>query len=136
VKRQLRVIGAELLNEAEQNSAIGGKGSGKRIRRGVRPHIPGNNQRNSRVAMPDLAIHPPIHVSTHPDEPIRSLSAAAKFVRRHVAAHSQQDPATIELLARLDGASDEKAADAAGRAFAEWARQHNFLLAMPGSTTP
>jgi len=84
--------------------------------------------------MRDLAIHPPIHVTTHPDEPIRGLSAAAKFVRRHVDAQAPQDPGTIELLALLDGASDEQAADATGRAFAQWAQEHNLLLAMPSST--
>jgi len=84
--------------------------------------------------MPDLAIHPPIHVTTHPDEPIRSLSAAVKFVRRH--SESRSDPHTIELLARLEGASSEDAADQAGRAFAEWARERKLLLAMPGSAIP
>ncbi len=84
--------------------------------------------------MRDLAIHPPIHVTTHPDEPIRSLSAAVKFVRRH--REGQQDPGTIALLAQLEGASDVEAADAAGRAFAEWARAHNLLLAMPSQTAP
>lgn len=58
--------------------------------------------------MPDLAIHPPIHVTTHPDEPIRSVSAAAKFVRRH--AGEQPDPPTLELLAVLEGASSAEAA--------------------------
>src|SRR5258708_33384843 len=33
--------------------------------------------------MAELAIHPPVHLVTHPDEPVRSLEAAAKIVRRH-----------------------------------------------------
>jgi len=33
--------------------------------------------------MAEHAIHPPIHLVTHPDEPIRSLEAAAKVIRRH-----------------------------------------------------
>jgi len=34
--------------------------------------------------MAERAIHPPIHLVTHLDEPIRSLEAAAKVIRRHV----------------------------------------------------
>jgi hypothetical protein len=36
------------------------------------------------LRMGELAIHPPVHVSTHPDEPIRTLDAATEFVLRHV----------------------------------------------------
>ncbi len=84
--------------------------------------------------MPDFAIHPPVHVTTHPDEPIRSVSAAIKFVRRHD--EDRQDPQTIELLARLEGVSNADAADGAGWAFAEWAGERHLLLAVPTPTMP
>jgi len=37
--------------------------------------------------MAEHAIHPPIHLVIHPDEPIRSLDAAAKVIRRDAGDH-------------------------------------------------
>ena len=79
--------------------------------------------------MPDLAIHPPIHVVTHPDEPIRSVEAAAKFVRRHMEGRLD---AQAEALAReLETASTPEEADRAGRRFAAWTQASGLLLVPP-----
>jgi hypothetical protein len=79
--------------------------------------------------MAELAIHPPVHVSTHPDEPIRTLDAAAKFVQRHVDDATDSDVAL--LLAELRGASTPAHADLAGAAFRQWAEGRGLLLLPP-----
>ena len=76
--------------------------------------------------MAELAIHPPVILRTHPDEPIRSLEAAAKVVERH--AGDQPDRTTEGLLRRLGSVSSPEEADAVGRAFRAWAEQHGLLL--------
>jgi hypothetical protein len=53
--------------------------------------------------MAEHAIHPPIHLVIHPDEPIRSLEAAAKVFRRH--AGDRLDRNAEDLLHRIKGAS-------------------------------
>jgi hypothetical protein len=65
--------------------------------------------------MPEHAIHPPIHLVTHPDEPIRSLEAAAKVIRRH--AGDCPDRNAQDLLEQIKRASTLQEADAAGKAF-------------------
>jgi hypothetical protein len=79
--------------------------------------------------MLDLAIHPPVHVLTHPDEPIRSVHAAAKFVRRHL--EGGIDPSAEMLLNQLETAETSEEADTAGSAFREWAEQEGLLLVPP-----
>jgi hypothetical protein len=53
--------------------------------------------------MAEHAIHPPIHLVTHPDEPIRSLEAAAKVIRRH--AGDYLDRNAQDLLQHIKHAS-------------------------------
>jgi hypothetical protein len=79
--------------------------------------------------MAEFAIHPPVHLVTHPDEPIRSLEAAAKVVRRHAGTHP--DPKTDSLLRRLEVASSPEEAETAGNAFRTWAEAHGLLLIPP-----
>lgn len=79
--------------------------------------------------MGELAIHPPVHVSTHPDEPIRTLDAAEKFVVRHV--KDSNDSEVALLLAELRGASSPEQADRAGAAFRRWAEGRGLLLLPP-----
>ena len=79
--------------------------------------------------MAELAIHPPVHVSTHPDEPIRTLGAATKFVLRHASDANSSDIAL--LLAELRGASTPEHADRAGAAFRDWAQARGLLLLPP-----
>jgi hypothetical protein len=87
--------------------------------------------------MAELAIHPPVHVVTDPDEPIRSLGEAAAFVRQH--AGDAFDQRTQGLLHRIERASSPEEADAAGHAFQAWAQEHGLLLIPPedsGKTAP
>jgi hypothetical protein len=77
-------------------------------------------------AMAEHAIHPPIHL---PDEPIRSLEAAAKVVRRHAGRHP--DRKAEGLLHRIENASTTAQAEAAGNAFREWAEAEGLLLVPP-----
>jgi len=79
--------------------------------------------------MAEHAIHPPIHLVIHPDEPIRSLEAAAKVTRRHAGDHL--DRKAQELLHRIKGALTPEAADAAGKAFRAWAEAEGLLLVPP-----
>jgi hypothetical protein len=79
--------------------------------------------------MPQHAIHPPIHLVIHPDEPIRSLEAAAKVIRRH--AGDRPDGKAQELLHWIKGASTLEEADTAGKAFRAWAEAEGLLLVPP-----
>jgi hypothetical protein len=79
--------------------------------------------------MAEHAIHPPVHLVIHPDEPIRSLEAAAKVVRRHAGEHP--DRRTEGLLHRMEGVTTADEADAAGIAFRAWAESHGLLLVPP-----
>jgi hypothetical protein len=79
--------------------------------------------------MGELAIHPPVHLVIHPDEPIRSLEAAAKVVRRHAREHL--DPEAEALLHRIESAATPEQADEAGAAFRAWAEAEGMLLVPP-----
>jgi hypothetical protein len=79
--------------------------------------------------MAEHAIHPPIHLVIHPDEPIRSLEAAAKVIRRH--AGDRLDRNAEDLLHRIKDASTLEQADAAGKAFRAWAEAEGLLLVPP-----
>jgi hypothetical protein len=79
--------------------------------------------------MAEFAIHPPVHLRIHPDEPIRSIEAAAKVVRRH--AGETMDAAAEALLHRLERAATPAQADAAGQAFRSWAKTQGLLLVPP-----
>ena len=76
--------------------------------------------------MAEHAIHPPIHLVTHPDEPIRSLEAAAKVIRRHVG--GSLDRSAQDLLQQIKLALTLQEADAAGTAFRAWAEAQGLLL--------
>jgi hypothetical protein len=69
--------------------------------------------------MAEHAIHPPIHLVTHPDEPIRSLEAAAKVIHRHAGDHLDRN--AQDLLQQIKRASTLQEADAVGTAFRAWA---------------
>jgi hypothetical protein len=79
--------------------------------------------------MAEAAFHPPLHLKTHPDEPIRTIEAAAKVVRRHQEKH--QDQRSAEVLARLENVISVADAEAAGRMFGDWARSEGLLLVPP-----
>ena len=67
--------------------------------------------------------------SPHPDEPIRSLEAAAKIIRRH--AGDYLDRNAQDLLRQIKHASTLQEADAAGKAFRAWAEAQGLLLVPP-----
>lgn len=79
--------------------------------------------------MAELAIHPPIHLRIRPDEPIRSLEAALKVVRRH--GRENSDQRTGAVLRRLEAATTSEEADEAAKAFRAWAEEHGLLLVPP-----
>jgi hypothetical protein len=79
--------------------------------------------------MAEAAFHPPVHLKTHPDEPIRTIEAAAKVVRRHQEKH--QDQRSAEVLARLENVITIADAEAAGRMFSDWAKAEGLLLVPP-----
>jgi hypothetical protein len=64
-----------------------------------------------------------------PDEPIRSLEAAAKVIRGHAGDHL--DRKAQELLHRIKGALTPEEADAAGKAFRAWAEAEGLLPLPP-----
>jgi hypothetical protein len=79
--------------------------------------------------MAELAIHPPVHLTMHPDEPIRSLEAALRVVRRY--AGDNPDTLTEGLIRRLEIAATPEQADEAGNAFRAWAEAQGLLLIPP-----
>jgi hypothetical protein len=79
--------------------------------------------------MAGQAIHPPIHLVTRSDEPIRSLEAAAKVIHRH--AGHQLDRNAQDLLQQIKRVSTLQEADAAGRAFGAWTEAQGLLLVPP-----
>ena len=62
--------------------------------------------------MAEHAIHPPIHLVTHTDEPIRSLEAAAKVIRRQ--AGDQRDRRAEHVLHQIKSAATLEEAEAEG----------------------
>jgi hypothetical protein len=84
--------------------------------------------------MAEYAIHPPVHLRLHPDEPIRSLDAAVNVVRTHAGEHP--DTRTEGLLRRLEAASTPEQADQAGQAFRAWAAEQGLLLVPPEDRPP
>ena len=79
--------------------------------------------------MAEYAIHPPIHLVTHPDEPIRSIEAAANVIRHH--AGNRLDLNAQDLLQQVKRVSTLGEAEAAGKAFRNWAQAQGLLLVPP-----
>jgi hypothetical protein len=79
--------------------------------------------------MAEHAVHPPIHLVTHLDEPIRSLEAAAKVIRRHAGEYLDRN--AQDLLQQIKHASTPQEAAAAGNAFRVWAEAQGLLLIPP-----
>jgi hypothetical protein len=80
--------------------------------------------------MATFAIHPPVHLNQHPDEPIRSVEAAIAFVERHLAQHG-----SAGVLEKLAGATNPAAAERAGQSFRDWAEREGHLM-VPPETSP
>jgi hypothetical protein len=75
--------------------------------------------------MASFAFHPPIHLKHDPDRAVRSLEEATEIVRNHPGDGADR------VLALLDRANSPEKAEAAGRAFREWARKQGLLLVPP-----
>jgi hypothetical protein len=75
-----------------------------------------------------VAIHPPVHLTIHPDEPIRSVDDAVKVVERH---GDMRDPAAKALLLELSRAQTQSEVETAAHVFREWARSEGLLLVPP-----
>jgi hypothetical protein len=76
-----------------------------------------------------IAIHPPVHLVLHPDEPIRSVDDAVKVIERH--ARNPADPTAQALMLELTRARSQDEVEAAGHIFREWARSEGLLLVPP-----
>jgi hypothetical protein len=79
--------------------------------------------------MPEHALDQPVHLNTHPDEPVRSLDAAAKVIHRHTA--GRVDEKAKAVLRAIADASSPHGVAAAGVAFRRWAKQEGLLLVPP-----
>jgi hypothetical protein len=79
--------------------------------------------------MASLAIHPPVHLTLHPDEPIRTVDDALKVVLRH--ARDPENRQTQRLITALNHASSQEQADRVAVLFRNWARDEDLLLVPP-----
>jgi hypothetical protein len=75
-----------------------------------------------------VAIHPPVHLTIHPDEPIRTVDDAVKIVERH---GDLRDPIATALVLELTRARTQDQVEAAGNVFRDWARDKGLLLVPP-----
>ncbi len=76
-----------------------------------------------------MAIHPPVHLTIHPQEPIRTIDDAVKVVERHA-----RDPKSAQaeaLLLELTRARTTDEIEMAGNEFRKWARSEGLLLVPP-----
>lgn len=76
-----------------------------------------------------IAIHPPVHLVIHPDEPIRTVDDAIKIVERHASDTSARD--VQQLLQQLTRAKTGEEVETAGRLFRDWAQRTGLLLVPP-----
>jgi hypothetical protein len=79
--------------------------------------------------MASLAIHPPVHLTLHPDEPIRTVEDALKIVLRH--ARDAESRETRQLVAALNHAQSQEQADRVALQFRNWAQAEDLLLVPP-----
>ncbi len=79
--------------------------------------------------MPNMALSSPVHLTIHPEEPIRSLAGAAKVVERH--ASGDFDIQAAKLAEKLKTAKEPEDVRVAEQAFREWVADHGLLLVPP-----
>ncbi len=79
--------------------------------------------------MASLAIHPPVHLTSHPDEPIRTIEDALKVMLRH--AREPESRETQRLVAALDHVQSQEQADRVAVLFRDWAQAEGLLLVPP-----
>jgi hypothetical protein len=74
-------------------------------------------------AMPEKALDQPVHLNIHPDEPVRSLDAAAKIIRRHTAGRiDEKAQAVLRAIAEATSPHGVAAASGAFRRMVRTAR--------------
>ena len=79
--------------------------------------------------MASLAIHPPVHLTLHPDEPIRTVDDALKVVLRH--ARDPESRETQRLVGALNHVQSQEQADRVAVQFRNWAQAEDLLLVPP-----
>ena len=79
--------------------------------------------------MASLAIHPPVHLTLRPDEPIRTIEDALKVVLRH--AREAESRETQRLVAALNHVQSQEQADRVAVLFRNWAEAEDLLLVPP-----
>ena len=79
--------------------------------------------------MAEKALDQPVHLKIHPDEPVRSLDAAAKIIHRHTA--GRIDEKAQAVLRAIADASSPRGVAAASGAFRRWAKDEGLLLVPP-----
>jgi len=83
--------------------------------------------------MAEKALDQPVHLKIHPDEPVRSLDAAAKIVHRHTS--GRVDAKAQAVLRAIADASSPRGVAAASGAFRRWAHAEGLLLVPPEDDT-
>jgi len=76
-----------------------------------------------------VAFHPPVHLTIHPDEPIRTVDDAVKVIERH--ARNPKSPEAEALMLELTRATTQQEVETAAHVFREWARMEGLLLLPP-----
>lgn len=76
-----------------------------------------------------LAIHPPVHLTIHHDEPIRTVDDALKVIERH--AGESADGRSQDVMAALARARTPAQVESAATAFRRWAYEEGLLLVPP-----
>lgn len=79
--------------------------------------------------MAGIALHPPVHLIIHPEEPIRSVDDAVKVIERH--ARDPQSPEAQALMLELSRARTPVEIGRAVQVFREWAADEGLLLVPP-----
>jgi hypothetical protein len=79
--------------------------------------------------MASLTIHPPVHLTLHPDEPIRTVDDALEVVLRH--ARDAESRETERLVAALNHTHSQEQADRVAVLFRNWAQAEDLLLVPP-----
>ena len=84
--------------------------------------------------MPGLALREPIHLTTHPDAPIRSVDDAVKVIERH--GRAPYTPEAQALMLELTRAASPEELARATNVFREWAADQGLLLVPPEDEPP
>jgi hypothetical protein len=79
--------------------------------------------------MAEKALDQPVHLNIHPDEPVRSLDAAAKIIHRHTA--GRVDEKAQKVLRAIADATSPRGVAAVSGAFRRWAKRRACCSCRP-----